>query len=174
MPWPKLWSSSTKDERESDSGQPPLASKTVDTVTQSIPTSPSGASEVPSSQFRAFAEPQTVVATLVLTAASLGLYKFYKRYLRRIPQAVNISPELFRRRSILGKVTSVGDGDNFRLYHTPGGRLVGWDWLPGRHVPSEKKALKDNTVSWLSDTAAHLDSNLVRFMSVWRGLMRQS
>jgi len=40
----------------------------------------------------------------------------------------------------------VGDGDNFRLFHTPGGRLGGWEWFPGRMIPKEKKALQDKTV----------------------------
>jgi len=43
-------------------------------------------------------------------------------------------------------VTSVGDADNFRLFHTPGGRLTGWGWLPGRRVHDDKKWLKDKTV----------------------------
>ena len=44
-------------------------------------------------------------------------------------------------------VTAVGDGDNFRLYHTPGGRLVGWGWFPGRCVADyDRKRLKDQTI----------------------------
>jgi endonuclease YncB( thermonuclease family) len=39
----------------------------------------------------------------------------------------------FRKRSLYGVVTSVGDADNFHFYHTPGGILGGWGWL--RHVP---------------------------------------
>lgn len=40
---------------------------------------------------------------------------------------------------MFGQATSVGDGDNFRLYHTPGGRLLGWGWMPGRKVPQRPK-----------------------------------
>ena len=47
---------------------------------------------------------------------------------------------------MFGYVTRVGDGDNFRLYHTPGGRLVGWGWLPWRQVPTQGKGLKNMTV----------------------------
>jgi hypothetical protein len=43
-------------------------------------------------------------------------------------------------------VTSVGDGDNFRIFHTPGGRLAGWGWLLWKRVPRGKKELRDNTV----------------------------
>jgi endonuclease YncB( thermonuclease family) len=41
-------------------------------------------------------------------------------------------------------VTSVGDGDNFRFFHTPGGRLAGWGWL--RSIPTDKKALRNQTI----------------------------
>ena len=58
--------------------------------------------------------------------AALGLHQFYRSYLRRLPGTGHVSPGYFRRRSLLGKVTSVGDGDNFHLFHTPGGRLAGW------------------------------------------------
>ncbi|KAJ5245887.1 hypothetical protein N7468_000870 [Penicillium chermesinum] len=55
-------------------------------------------------------------------------------------------PSWLRRRTVFGQVTSVGDGDNFRLYHTPGGRLAGWGWLPWKRVPVNKKELKDQTI----------------------------
>lgn len=40
----------------------------------------------------------------------------------------------------------MGDGDGFRLFHMPGGRLTGWEWLPWRKVPERRAGLKDNTV----------------------------
>lgn len=43
-------------------------------------------------------------------------------------------------------MTRVGDADNFHLFHTPGGRLTGWGWLPGRKVPEKKADLKGKTV----------------------------
>lgn len=42
----------------------------------------------------------------------------------------------------------MGDGDNVRIFHTPGGRLMGWDWV--RRVPKlppGRGVLKDQTVS---------------------------
>ena len=69
----------------------------------------------------------------------------YHRYLRRIPGAAYIKQSYFRKRSIFGRATRVGDGDNFHMYHTPGGRTFGWGWL--RRVPRNKKELKDKTVS---------------------------
>lgn len=41
-------------------------------------------------------------------------------------------------------MTRVGDGDNFRFYHTPGGLLMGWGWL--RKIPTTRKELKDETL----------------------------
>ncbi|KAL4898197.1 putative endonuclease lcl3 [Aspergillus ambiguus] len=94
----------------------------------------------------AFTELRTIIPTVILTTAILGIVHIHRRYLRRFPDAVSIAPSYFRRRSILGQVTSVGDGDNFRLFHTPGGRLAGWGWLPWKKVPTSKKELRDKTV----------------------------
>lgn len=88
---------------------------------------------------------RTIIPTAILTTSILAALRV-RRLLRRFPDAASIPPSYFRRKSLLGKVTSVGDGDNFRIYHTPGGRLAGWGWLPWRKVPTTKKELKDNTV----------------------------
>nr|KAK5434683.1 putative endonuclease lcl3 [Exophiala xenobiotica] len=150
MPWPKSWFSSTKDDTNSKAS---VASKTTqawesatETVNEARETIKNEIPTTLPSQLKAFGQPQTIVATVVLTTACLGLFKCYRSYLRRIPQATNITPGFLRRRSLVGKVTSVGDGDNFRFYHTPGGRLAGWGWFPGRRVPAEKKELKDKTI----------------------------
>lgn len=103
----------------------------------------------PAIDWSAFTEPRTLIPTLILTSAILGAARFHRSYLRRYPDAASIPASYFRNRSISGKVTSVGDGDNFRLFHTPGGRLAGWGWLPWKTVPKEKKELRDNTVSVL-------------------------
>jgi hypothetical protein len=93
-----------------------------------------------------FAQPSVLVPTLILTVTTLGAVRLYKSYLRRIPSTEHMKPDVFRRRSIFGRVTSVGDGDNFRIYHTPGGWLGGWGWLPGRRVPKKASELKGQTV----------------------------
>lgn len=93
-----------------------------------------------------YTEARTVVPTVLLTATILISVHIYRSYLRRIPHAANIAPSFFRKRSLFGTVTRVGDGDNFHLYHTPGGRLAGWGWLPGRKVPEKKNDLKNRTV----------------------------
>lgn len=93
-----------------------------------------------------YAEPRNWVPTAIAVVAALGLHQFYRSYLRRLPGTGHVSPAYFRRRSLLGKVTSVGDGDNFHLFHTPGGRLAGWGWL--RKVPTGKKEVRGRTVSF--------------------------
>ncbi|KAI1910603.1 putative endonuclease lcl3 [Ophidiomyces ophidiicola] len=91
-----------------------------------------------------FFEAKTVVSTVLLTSGILLCIRIQRKYLRRIPEAGYVPRSFFRRRSIFGKVTSVGDGDNFRLYHTPGGRFGGWGWL--RSVPTQKNDLKNKTI----------------------------
>ncbi|TVY79101.1 putative endonuclease LCL3 [Fusarium oxysporum f. sp. cubense] len=77
--------------------------------------------------------------------AGMAALQIYANYVRRIPGSAYVRPNFFRNRSIFGRVTSVGDGDNFHLFHTPGGRLLGWGWL--RKVPEARKELKDRTIS---------------------------
>ena len=89
--------------------------------------------------------PDILLPTAILTSVALISVHVYRSYLRRIPGAASISVSYFRKRSLFGKVTSVGDGDGFRLFHTPGGRLTGWGWMPWRKIP-EGRALKDRTV----------------------------
>ncbi|KAK4103072.1 SNase-domain-containing protein [Parathielavia hyrcaniae] len=91
------------------------------------------------------AVPHNWIAPAAAAALTLGLYTFYQSYLRRIPAPSHIRPSFFRRRSLFGTVTSVGDGDGFHMFHTPGGRLAGWGWL--RRVPKDKKELKGRTIS---------------------------
>ncbi len=97
-----------------------------------------------------FREPRNWIPTLLLTATVLGSLRIYRSYLRRIPGVDHIAPGAFRRRSLFGQVTSVGDGDGFHLFHTPGGRLAGWGWA--RKVPTDRKELKGRTVSLLPPT----------------------
>ncbi|EPQ32236.1 uncharacterized protein PFL1_00433 [Pseudozyma flocculosa PF-1] len=60
------------------------------------------------------------IATLSITATSLS-FLLYWRYFRRIPNAEYLTPSVLRyRKTLVGHVTSVGDADGFRLFHTPG------------------------------------------------------
>lgn len=81
---------------------------------------------------------------ILVSLAGLATMQLGASYLRRIPSAAHIQPHFFRRRSIFGRVTRVGDGDNFHFFHTPGGRAAGWGWL--RNVPKLSKELKGRTV----------------------------
>lgn len=152
MPWPTLWSSQKKDDRSSDKPIDERVTEAIDTAVENVTSTAKSlkqgqAASSESSILSAFSQPQTLFAAFILTGASLGLFRIYRTYLKRIPEAVNIKPSYFQNRSIFGKVTSVGDGDNFRIYHTPGGWLAGWGWLPWRRVPKDRKELKNRTVS---------------------------
>ncbi|KAN0122245.1 SNase domain containing protein [Hyaloscypha variabilis] len=93
-----------------------------------------------------YSDPRTLIPTILLTTTILVSVRLYHSYLRRIPEATHIRPGFFRKRSLFGTVTRVGDADNFHLFHTPGGRLAGWGWLPGRRIPQKKTHLKGNTI----------------------------
>ncbi|CAG7851359.1 Probable endonuclease LCL3 [Serendipita indica DSM 11827] len=82
-----------------------------------------------------------IVGSSLLTVAGVWVYK---RHMKRIPNSQFVTAEDFnRRRWITGIVTSVGDADNFRLFHTPS---IGWRWpLKFRSIPSGKD-LKDQTL----------------------------
>lgn len=93
-----------------------------------------------------YTDPRTLIPTILLTTTMLVSARLYRSYLRRIPEAAYIRPRFFRKRSLFGTVTRVGDADNFHLFHTPGGRLAGWGWFPGRKTLPEGKDLKNKTV----------------------------
>ncbi|KAK9350375.1 hypothetical protein V1523DRAFT_420046 [Lipomyces doorenjongii] len=90
----------------------------------------------PSRQRIQFFSLETFLESCALTGTVLLCGAFYYRYLRRFPTALSIPQSLYTKgRTLSGRVVFVGDGDNFRLYHTPGGIFAGWDWL--RRVPYE-------------------------------------
>lgn len=93
-----------------------------------------------------FTDSDVILPTAILTTTTLGGFYIYKRYLRRIPSINYIKPNYYRKRSLFGTVVSVGDADNFRIFHTPGGRLTGWGWLPGRSIPKTSKEYASKTV----------------------------
>lgn len=157
MPW-SLWSSQSSSARDgNDSHSSPehngtpstTASHVKDEALHLLATAEKKAAvswneSLNATDWEHFKEPRNWVPTLLVTATALGLLQFYRSYLRRIPGTNYITPGYFRRRSLLGRVTSVGDGDNFHLFHTPGGRLAGWGWL--RKVPKDKKEVRGRTI----------------------------
>lgn len=86
----------------------------------------------------------TVAWCLVTAVVVTGGPLIYKRHLRRVRNVDYLTPRQFRTKTLFGHVTRVGDGDNFRFYHTPGGRLAGWGWL--RSIPTKAGDLKDETL----------------------------
>jgi hypothetical protein len=136
MRWPP-WSSKTQ--------EPAIADDKQHNCTSLLPITTNQPDKAAILDWAAFTELRTLIPTLILTTAILSAARFHRSYLRRFPDAQSIDAAYFRRRSIYGKVTSVGDGDNFRIFHTPGGRLAGWEWLPWKRIPKGKE-LRDNTV----------------------------
>lgn len=118
MAWPTWlpFTSRPKDKSTSSTSQPPS-----DPITQTLKPS-------------TYITPQVLLPTLLLTGTSLIAIRFYKRNLKRIISINHIHPSVFRNKSLYGYCTSVGDGDNFRFYHTPGGLGAGWGWLVGRRA----------------------------------------
>ncbi|KAF2435782.1 SNase-domain-containing protein [Tothia fuscella] len=139
MPWP--WPSTSKpspsgkDEKPVPSSLPPPTKNWNSTLSTN-----------PLTDWSHYTQPSILIPTTIATGTTLFTISLYKKHLRRIPSTEYIKPDAYRRKSLFGHVTSVGDGDNFRLFHTPGGRMVGWGWLPGRRVPRERKELKERTI----------------------------
>lgn len=117
-----------------------------------------------------YTEPRQLIPTVLLTATTLFFVRVYKSYLRRIPSVEHIKPAFFRQRSLFGAVTRVGDADNFHLFHTPGGKLAGWGWLPGRRVPTKRDELAAKTVrsasrSFIRDRCLNKSDQIGRYIS---------
>ncbi|KIY74133.1 nuclease [Cylindrobasidium torrendii FP15055 ss-10] len=91
--------------------------------------------------------PEVIAATTFVVGAvtTLGGRSIYKRFFRRIQNTDWVTPGMVaNKRWVKGVVTSVGDADNFRLYHTP---AFGWRGpLRFRRVPTTSKELKDQTI----------------------------
>ncbi|RPD65276.1 staphylococcal nuclease [Lentinus tigrinus ALCF2SS1-7] len=83
---------------------------------------------------------------LAIQMAAVGAASFVLKRLvfgRRIANSDSVTPRMLRNKKLLrGYVTRVEDGDDFRLYHTPG---FGWK-SEFRTIPSEPEDLKDKTI----------------------------
>lgn len=126
MPWPSLafWRQKPTEDHISSNHDDP----------RNLPTRISDKLPRDSSSSPNFTTTQTVLISLATTGTTLALFRLYKTYLRRTPNIAYLNPSSLRNRSYYGYVTRVGDGDNFHLFHTPGGRLTGWGWAPRRGV----------------------------------------
>lgn len=91
--------------------------------------------------------PDVLLLSLLFAGSFLGVRSAYNKYLRQLTKVTEIPSSVFRKRWLYGKVTAVGDGDNFHFFHMPGGLLGGWGWL--REIPKlPKQEIKNvSTVS---------------------------
>ncbi|KAK0656827.1 nuclease domain-containing protein [Cercophora newfieldiana] len=155
-----LWSSppaSGNGDRSSDMKRPDttstsISSQPLDPLEPSFSTAPtrkkkniSWNDSLNAEDWEYYKTPRGFILPGLAVGFAVGFWVFWRSYLRRLNGAGHITPGYFRKRSLFGKVTSVGDGDGFHLFHTPGGRLAGWGWL--RTVPKERKELKGRTIS---------------------------
>lgn len=98
-------------------------------------------------EFDALPPSVAVLATFALgSATAMSGILVYKRFGRRIRNSEWVTPKLLtRKRWLKGVVTSVGDADNFRFFHTPA--LGGYSWpLKVRRIPTLSKDLKNETL----------------------------
>ncbi|OWZ78372.1 mitochondrial protein [Cryptococcus neoformans Tu401-1] len=87
-----------------------------------------------------------IVSAVGASAFTLLGVMGYRRYWKRIKNADYVTSELLRRKAwVKGIVTSVGDGDNLRLYHTPGPFFQ--YPLKIRTIPTTQKGLRNETIS---------------------------
>lgn len=98
-------------------------------------------------------EPSSLIIASLLSSAILGSCWGFNRYLKQIKSAREIPRGIMKKRWLYGKVTAVGDGDNFHLFHMPGGILGGWGWLrtlprleKNNADPSKKKKKRENAL----------------------------
>ncbi|KAK9453493.1 hypothetical protein V1511DRAFT_447247, partial [Dipodascopsis uninucleata] len=88
-----------------------------------------------------FFSSENLIQSCIISGSFVLAYATYHRFLKRFKTARDIPVSAFvKHRSLYGKVVYVGDGDNFRLFHTPGGLLAGWLWI--RRIPFENGRYK--------------------------------
>ncbi|SCU93749.1 LANO_0E04698g1_1 [Lachancea nothofagi CBS 11611] len=92
---------------------------------------------------------RALLLSVLLTGSILTGYALFNKHLKQYTRATQIPLSAFRKKWLYGKVTAVGDGDNFHLFHTPGGIWGGWGWL--RKVPKLDKVDEDrkDSINWL-------------------------
>ncbi|WVQ73158.1 hypothetical protein IAR50_002722 [Cryptococcus sp. DSM 104548] len=87
-----------------------------------------------------------IISALGASALTLGSIAAYRKYWRRIRNADSVTMGMIDRKTwVRGVVTSVGDGDNMRLFHTPG-PFYRYPFK-FRSIPTTQKALKNETLS---------------------------
>ncbi|KAJ3039623.1 putative endonuclease lcl3 [Rhizophlyctis rosea] len=87
-------------------------------------------------------ENQTILALFSVPPALAILILARPKSWRRYSTADYITPPVLKSK-LWGRVTSVGDSDNFRFYHTPLLRRI---LLPFQPIPTTPRLLKDQTI----------------------------
>lgn len=84
-----------------------------------------------------YTNPLVAASSTLITC--IGIFKFHHHFIRRLSTVDDLtSRHLNGRRTVSGRVTSVGDADNFRLYHQPMFRF--------RKTPTTKLELRNQTL----------------------------
>lgn len=150
--------------------QDKTASSPSPTTKPTSPPSTTPDTPPPPTKTPAYLRPETLLSTILLTTTLLLLRQIYTTHLRRIPTNAHIPPSLLphssststsksklttyvpfsilHRSSLFGHTSPalIADPDNFRLYHTPLGRLLLWS-TPLRPIPTLRAQLKNQTLS---------------------------
>lgn len=95
-----------------------------------------------------------------------GSYLTYNRYLKQYTNVRDIPANIFKKKWLYGKVTAVGDGDNFHFYHLPGGFFGGWGWL--RKTPELELNTTTKTVDAKTITASNKRYHQILFKSSFK------
>ncbi|KAI9892309.1 MAG: putative endonuclease lcl3 [Vezdaea aestivalis] len=141
-PADKLTSTAIKESSAVDQGPSSCPNSFPAPALSTEPTSKQSPSGNPLTSWSAWGG--SLVPTTILVGGILLTARLQRKYFRRYADAPSVPQAFMRRRTMFGKVTSVGDGDDFRLFHTPGGRMAGWGWF--RHVPESRTALAHQTI----------------------------
>lgn len=99
-----------------------------------------------------------VLLSVLLTSTLMGGYLLHQNHLKRIRNSSCVPASFMRKKHLKGFVTSVGDGDNFHFYHTPGGKLLGWGIFRELPPVNKRKSViktrtgKTKTMLWSQET----------------------
>ena len=112
-----------------------------------------------------------LIDSCLILGTVFGAIAGYRRYLRQYTSVESIPHTVFKRRWLYGKATSVGDGDNLRFYHMPGGLLGGWGIF--REVPMlERQQVKTRSNNKAATTSKRKSKTQGGFRLWLSGLFR--
>ncbi|CED85370.1 mitochondrion protein [Phaffia rhodozyma] len=94
---------------------------------------------------------QASLSACLACGATIGAFYSYRFGWKRIKTADFVTPEMLNgKKWIRGRVTSVGDADNFRIYHTPG---PFWSYpFKLRQIPKDSKGITSSLSHYPSFT----------------------